>query len=77
LPGVRALGAELVARGVRVLTAGIAIPGAITLPTITTDPVIEPLLLAQSGYRLIGTAAVARGHDPDRPPFLAKVTETH
>jgi glutamine---fructose-6-phosphate transaminase (isomerizing) len=77
LPGVRALGAELVARGVRVLAAGVAIPGGITLPTITTDPVIEPLLLAQSGYRLIATAAVARGHDPDRPPFLAKVTETH
>jgi glutamine---fructose-6-phosphate transaminase (isomerizing) len=76
-PGVRALGAELVARGVRVLAAGVAIPGSITLPTITTDPVIEPLLLAQSGYRLIATAAVARGHDPDRPPFLAKVTETH
>jgi glucosamine--fructose-6-phosphate aminotransferase (isomerizing) len=77
LPGVRALGAELVARGVRVLAAGVAIPGAITLPTITADPVIEPLLLAQSGYRLIAAAAVARGHDPDRPPFLAKVTETH
>ena len=49
----------------------------ITLPTIATDPVIEPLLLAQSGYRLIAAAAVARGYDPDRPPYLAKVTETH
>ncbi len=77
LPGVRALGSELAARGVRVLAAGVTIPGTISLPTITTDPVIEPLLLAQSGYRLIATAAVARGHDPDRPPYLAKVTETH
>jgi glucosamine--fructose-6-phosphate aminotransferase (isomerizing) len=77
LPGVRALGAELAARGVRVLAAGVAVPGTITLPTIDTDPVIEPLLLAQSGYRLVATAAVARGYDPDRPPYLAKVTETH
>ncbi|MGC1458207.1 MAG: SIS domain-containing protein [Steroidobacteraceae bacterium] len=77
LPGVRALGAELAARGVRVLAAGVAVPGTISLPTIATDPVIEPLLLAQSGYRLIAAAAVARGHDPDRPAYLAKVTETH
>jgi glutamine---fructose-6-phosphate transaminase (isomerizing) len=76
LPGVRALGAELAARGVRVLAAGVSVPGTTTLPTITTDPVIEPLLLAQSGYRLIATAAVGRGHDPDRPPYLAKITET-
>jgi glucosamine--fructose-6-phosphate aminotransferase (isomerizing) len=77
LPGVRALGADLAARGVRVLAAGVAVPGTITLPTIATDPVIQPLLLAQSGYRLIASVAVARGHDPDRPAYLAKVTETH
>jgi len=77
LPGVRALGAELAARGVRVLAAGVAVAGTTTLPTIATDPVIEPLLLALSGYRLIAAAAIARGHDPDRPPYLAKVTETH
>ncbi len=77
LPGLQLLGAELAARGVQVLAAGTQVAGAITLPTITTDPVIEPLLLAQSGYRLIATAALARGYDPDRPPYLAKVTETH
>jgi glucosamine--fructose-6-phosphate aminotransferase (isomerizing) len=77
LPGVQALGAELAARGVQVLAAGVEVPGSIVLPTLDADPVIEPLLLAQSGYRLIATAAVARGHDPDRPPHLAKVTETH
>jgi glucosamine--fructose-6-phosphate aminotransferase (isomerizing) len=77
LPGIEALGAELAARGVRVLSAGAAVPGATLLPTLTCDPVIEPLLLAQSGYRLVAAAAVARGYDPDRPPHLAKVTETH
>ncbi len=77
LPGVQSLGAELAARGVRVVAAGTRVAGAIMLPTIASDPVIEPLLLAQSGYRLIAAAAVARGYDPDRPPFLAKVTETH
>ncbi len=77
LPGMQTLGAELAARGVQVLAAGTRVAGAVTLPTIATDPVIEPLLLAQSGYRLIATVAIARGYDPDRPPYLAKVTETH
>jgi glucosamine--fructose-6-phosphate aminotransferase (isomerizing) len=77
LAGIEALGAELAARGVQVLSAGADVPGATVLPTLSCDPVIEPLLLAQSGYRLIAAAALARGYDPDRPPHLAKVTETH
>jgi len=76
-PGVEALGADLIARGVTVVAAGVAPAGAIALPTIAADPAIEPLLLAQSGYRLIAELAIARGLDPDRPPHLAKVTETH
>ena len=75
--GLEQLGAELAGRGVQVLAAGAAPAGALLLPTLATDPVIEPLLLVQSGYRLIAQLAAARGHDPDRPPHLAKVTETH
>ena len=75
-PGIEQLGRDLAARGVTVLAAGASPRGATALPVISADPAIEPLLLAQSGYRLIAELAVARGHDPDRPPHLAKVTET-
>ena len=76
-PGVEALGAELVGRGVTVVAAGAAPRGAIVLPTLTADPAIEPLLLAQSSYRLVAQLAIARGLDPDHPRHLAKITETH
>jgi glucosamine--fructose-6-phosphate aminotransferase (isomerizing) len=74
--GIEALATDLVARGVRVMIAGGAVPGAASLPSIATHPVIEPLLLAESFYRLCPVLAIARGHDPDRPPHLSKVTET-
>jgi glucosamine--fructose-6-phosphate aminotransferase (isomerizing) len=38
--------------------------------------VIEPLLHAQSFYRMANALSLARGRDPDRPPNLSKVTET-
>ncbi len=71
-----ALATELLARDVKVLIAGNAVPGAIALPTVETHPVIQPLLLAQSFYRLANAVSIARGCDPDRPPHLRKVTET-
>jgi len=52
------------------------VPGAVELPTLESHPVIEPLLVAQSFYRLANALAIARGCDPDRPPHLRKVTET-
>ena len=74
--GIEGLAGQLVGRGVPILSAGIALPGAIVLPTITAHPAIEPLLLVQSFYRLVNQLAHARGHDPDRPPHLHKVTHT-
>ena len=74
--GIGALARELVDRGVPVLCAGASTPGAIALPSLTAHPVIEPLLLVQSFYRLANQLAHARGHDPDRPPHLNKVTRT-
>ena len=74
--GIEALARDLVARGVEVMLAGATVPGARTLPSIATHPLVEPLLLAQSFYRLANALAVARGRDPDRPPNLRKVTET-
>ena len=46
------------------------------MPTLDADPLVQPILLIQSFYRLANALAVARGRDPDRPPHLAKVTET-
>ena len=75
-PGVVQLAGELAAQGADVLVAGAEVAGTTTLPTLAAHPVIEPLLQAQSFYRMANALALARGRDPDRPPHLAKVTET-
>jgi len=74
--GIEDLARELVARNVDVMLAGAAVEGAIGLPVIASHPVIEPLLVAQTFYRLANALAIARGCDPDKPPHLRKVTET-
>ncbi|HYC38803.1 MAG TPA: SIS domain-containing protein [Usitatibacter sp.] len=75
-PGVEDLGRDLVSRRVKVLGAGLALPGAVTLPTVEAHPALAPIALAQSFYRMANALAVARGFDPDNPPYLRKVTET-
>jgi glucosamine--fructose-6-phosphate aminotransferase (isomerizing) len=75
--GMEALAAELVARGVQVAMAGASTRGAIVLPVPDSIAAVAPLALAQSFYRLADALAAARGFDPDRPPHLRKVTETH
>jgi len=74
--GVAQLAAELAAQGANVLIAGTGAAGATRLPTHNAHPVIEPLLFAQSFYRLANALSLARGGDPDHPPHLSKVTET-
>jgi glucosamine--fructose-6-phosphate aminotransferase (isomerizing) len=66
----------LVERGANVFIAGEAAAGATPLPTIASGPLVQPILQIQSFYRAANALAVARGLDPDRPPHLAKVTET-
>ena len=70
------MAAGLRARGADVLIAGgeDAAPGA--LPTLSSHPVLEPILMIQSFYRMANALSVARGYDPDSPPHLNKVTET-
>jgi glutamine---fructose-6-phosphate transaminase (isomerizing) len=63
-------------RGARVFLAGASASGAVALPSISYTPLLEPILQIQSFYRAANGLAVARGLDPDRPPHLAKVTET-
>src|SRR5262249_17028594 len=74
--GIADLANEFVTRGAQVLTAGIEVERALTLPTIAADSAIEPMLLIQSFYRMATTLSFARGFDPDKPPHLNKVTET-
>ena len=50
--------------------------GAIPLPSIEAHPAIAPMLLAQAFYRAANALAIARGHNPDEPPNLTKVTRT-
>jgi glucosamine--fructose-6-phosphate aminotransferase (isomerizing) len=74
--GIEELATEFASRGARVLLAGAEAPGAVSLPTVSANPVIEPLLAIQSFYGMANALALARGLDPDRPPHLNKVTET-
>ena len=74
--GVAQLAEELGARGADVLLAGAHAAHTTELPTEGAHPVIEPLLFAQSFYRMATALALARGLNPDAPPHLRKVTET-
>ena len=76
LPGLVALAAELAGRGVPTLIAGAHAAGATELPTLRGPGALAPIVLAPSFYRLLAQLAIARGHDPDSPPHLRKVTET-
>ncbi|WP_309643466.1 SIS domain-containing protein [Phenylobacterium sp.] len=61
-------------RGADVLLAGG--PPSDLLPTLAAHPVLEPIVRIQGFYRMANALSLARGHDPDRPPHLNKVTET-
>jgi glucosamine--fructose-6-phosphate aminotransferase (isomerizing) len=43
---------------------------------IDCHPLLLPLAQTQALYRMVDELAALRGHDPDAPPHLAKVTET-
>jgi glucosamine--fructose-6-phosphate aminotransferase (isomerizing) len=74
--GIETLAQDFVARGANVLLAGGHVTGAIALPSVAAHPVIEPMLMIQSFYRMAVAVALARGLNPDVPPHLRKVTET-
>ncbi|MDQ7019540.1 MAG: SIS domain-containing protein [Robiginitomaculum sp.] len=76
-PSIDDVASTFIARGARVLSAGHAYEGALTLST-TPCPVAElrPLVFIQSFYNFVNTLALTRGQNPDHPPFLNKVTET-
>ncbi len=75
-PGLEDLAAKLVDASAELFVAGFAAPGAAVLPTVAAHPVLEPILMMQSFYRMIDALSLARGFNPDRPPHLNKITET-
>ena len=74
--GVETLATELAARRADVMFAGAKAPRAVALPTVAANPILEPMLIVQSFYRMVNALALARGRNPDQPPYLHKVTET-
>ena len=75
--GVEAACAAAAAQGAPVIKAGgVEQAGVLSLPTRDACPILEPIAYVLSFYRLVGTLALARGLDPDRPPHLTKITET-
>lgn len=74
--GVEETASAMATRGARVFVAGAEAAGTVLLPSIRCTPLLEPILQIQSFYRAANALALSRGLDPDRPPHLAKVTET-
>lgn len=71
--GTLALAEEFRARGAQVWVA--SEKGDLPLAP-PPHPACAPLLTIQSFYRAINALALRRGHNPDVPPHLNKVTET-
>ncbi|MCY4045228.1 MAG: SIS domain-containing protein [Cellvibrionales bacterium] len=77
LKGLNAIASEFSARDARIYAAMRGGNESWRLPTIQAEPMIEPLLLIQRFYKLVNAVAIRRGMNPDAPPYLNKVTETH
>lgn len=76
---VRKIAGEFAQRGARVWLADArdnAPEGVVHLPALSARDELAPLLMIASFYRMANTLSQARGHDPDQPPYLAKVTRT-
>jgi glucosamine--fructose-6-phosphate aminotransferase (isomerizing) len=71
--GTLALAKEFRARGAEVWVS--SAQGELPLAK-ASHPACAPLLTIQSFYRAINALALRRGHNPDVPPHLNKVTET-
>jgi glucosamine--fructose-6-phosphate aminotransferase (isomerizing) len=75
---MRALAAEMRARGARVLLAACGDPQRDELPATTAaHPDLDPVCLIQSFYLMVEALSRNRGRNPDQPSFLSKVTLTN
>ena len=68
---------EMLARGARTFIAAPSACGVDTLP-LPDDvaPVVTPLLAIHNFYRTACALSLLRGHNPDLPPHLNKITAT-
>lgn len=75
--GTVAVAEEFRARGAPVWLAapGRSGPGTLPMPA-SQHSAMTPLLTVASFYKAVNALSVARGHNPDLPPHLNKVTET-
>lgn len=73
---VREAAAEFAGRDARVCLADARGGAEGNLPALADHAAIEPILMVQSFYHMANALSLARGHDPDRPLYLKKVTET-
>lgn len=68
---------KLAAAGAQVFVCEAGEPRSGRLPAAPSDhPLLDPLTMLLSFYVLAEQVARARGHDPDRPNRLRKITET-
>ena len=66
---------RLAAQGATVMMAGGRDPRALPVPG-APHPALAPILQIQAFYRMANALAADRGHDPDRPRHVQKVTHT-
>ena len=66
---------RLSAQGASVMMAGGGDPGALPVPR-APHAALAPILQIQAFYRMANALACDRGHDPDRPRHVQKVTHT-
>jgi len=77
LESVRAVATDLREKGAVLLWAGAENgPGETLAVPRSPHPYATPLVLVQAFYPNVARLALARGHDPDRPRNLKKVTRT-
>jgi glutamine---fructose-6-phosphate transaminase (isomerizing) len=75
--GLQAIIDQFSARDARIVVAGAGYHNAVVLPLESTlHPVIGPIAMIQSFYRMMNALSVRRGYNPDHPPMLNKVTQT-
>jgi glucosamine--fructose-6-phosphate aminotransferase (isomerizing) len=75
--GLVALADEMRARGAAVLLAAPRGTPNAELPIVETGhPDLDPISVVQSFYPMVEAVSRARGFNPDKPKFLAKVTKT-
>jgi glucosamine--fructose-6-phosphate aminotransferase (isomerizing) len=66
---------RLAAQGAPVMMAGGGDPGALPVPR-APHPAVAPILQIQAFYRMADALAADRGHNPDQPRHVQKVTHT-